>query len=65
MGEPFKHTMTANDRATFDKWLLGVSGIYAALAVLVISAIALGAVGHSDQPRASADITTASSSQAP
>jgi hypothetical protein len=58
----FKGKMTAADRATFNRWLLGVSGFYACIAVLVIGAIAVGRVGYSKSQQAAAKVTPISSS---
>jgi hypothetical protein len=62
---PFKATLTAADRATFNKWLFGVSGFYACVAVLVICAAALGQVDHGESQQAAAKVTAATSSLAP
>jgi len=44
MYAPYKHTLTPADRLIFEKWLRGVAAFYGALALLVVSAIAIGQV---------------------
>jgi hypothetical protein len=44
MYPPYKRTLTPADRLTFQKWLRGIAVFYAALALLVVSAVAIGHV---------------------
>jgi hypothetical protein len=62
---PFKDTMSAADRATFNRWLLGVSAVYAGLAVLIICVMALGSFGHSKSQQAAARMSSMPSTLAP
>ena len=42
MNEPFKHTITPADRATYTKWLIGVSALYGALALIAVGGVLIG-----------------------
>jgi hypothetical protein len=44
MHPPYKRTLTPADRLIFERWLRGVAVFYAALALLVVSAVAIGHV---------------------
>jgi len=49
MSSPHKRTLTPADRLIFEKWLRGVAAFYGALALLVVSAVAIGhVVGNSE-----------------
>jgi hypothetical protein len=65
MEEPYKHTLTATDRAIFDKWLLGVAGFYASLVLLVICAIGLSHLADNPAQHATAQVVPRSSSSPP
>jgi hypothetical protein len=39
MRKPFEHTLTPAERATFNKWLVGVSVFYASVALLAVGCI--------------------------
>jgi hypothetical protein len=45
MHKPFAHTLTATDRKFISRWLLGISAVYGALALLVV---AIAVIGHFD-----------------
>jgi hypothetical protein len=36
MGKPYEHTITAADRVIFEKWLLGITGVCIAIALLLV-----------------------------
>jgi hypothetical protein len=44
MYPPYKRTLTPADRLIFEKWLRGIAAFYGALALLVLSAVAIGHV---------------------
>ena len=42
MRKPLEHTLTPEERATFDKWLVGVSIFYASVALLAVVFVIAG-----------------------
>jgi hypothetical protein len=60
MYPPYKRTLTPADRIIFEKWMRGIAAFYGALALLIVSAIAIGhAIGGNAQDDIAA-ITTSS-----
>jgi hypothetical protein len=60
MYTPYKRTLTSADRALFEQALLGAAAFCGAVALLIVSAIAVGNGGGGNAQREVAAITTSS-----